>query len=291
MASKLEIIETLSLPGSPGKANEDRLGHRAHMAFAIDGATGLGGRSYMDSHGSDAAWLAAFAAEMFLAQSDNPDVSVKSIIAQLNRSARASFFEVASGEAIARYAWPSAGFAMIRVIGDRLEFSGLGDCKALLLRRDGAVEIHSALGDFFTAEGAAAATHLSRLGGFSGGNLLGDANTLAGLRSAREKQNTPDSGIWTLGMVEEAAEHVKTINLAASDYTLTLICTDGFSSLIDAYRTLTPKELMRAATRDGLAFLGDQIRRIERETDPDGTRFPRFKQSDDASALLAKITS
>ncbi len=39
---------------------------------------------------------------------------------------------------------------------------------------------------------------------------------------------------------------------------------------------------------DGLAGLLQELRHIEREVDPDGTRFPRFKRSDDATALLVK---
>lgn len=289
MTTELDIIDSLSLPGSPDKANEDRLGHAEHVAFVIDGATGLGDRRFMQSHDSDAAWLAEFAARHFLDLASSVEATTSDTVSELNRAARAAFFEAAAGDLVPRYAWPSAGFAMIRAIGGRIEFCGLGDCKALLLRQDGEVEIHSALGDFFTAEGEAAARQLSRLGRFDGGSLLGDAETLAGLRAARERHNTPQSGIWTLGMVEEAGQHVQTARLLASDYTLALLCSDGFSSLADAYGLYAPRELMQAASKNGLAPLGDEIRRIEREIDPDGIRFPRFKQSDDATAVLIRI--
>lgn len=289
MTVKLDIIDSLSLPGSPDKANEDRLGHAEHVAFVIDGATGLGDRRYMQSHDSDAAWLAEFAAHFFLGLTDTGKTTASDTVSELNRAARQEFFEAAAGDLVPRYAWPSAGFAMIRAIGDRIDFSGLGDCKALLLRQDGQVEIHSALGDFFTAEGEAAARQLSRLGRFDGGSLLGDAETLSGLRAARERHNTPQSGIWTLGMVEEAGRHVQTAGLPASDYSMALMCTDGFSSLADTYGLYAPRELMQAASKNGLAPLGDEIRRIEREIDPDGIRFPRFKQSDDATAVLIRI--
>ena len=45
---------------------------------------------------------------------------------------------------------------------------------------------------------------------------------------------------------------------------------------------------MQAARTQGLVALGREVREIE-AADPDGKRFPRFKQSDDATALLLKI--
>lgn len=39
-----------------------------------------------------------------------------------------------------------------------------------------------------------------------------------------------------------------------------------------------------------LAWIIDGVRRIERDLDPDCTRFPRFKTSDDSSALLIGVS-
>jgi hypothetical protein len=34
----------------------------------------------------------------------------------------------------------------------------------------------------------------------------------------------------------------------------------------------------------------DELRRFEREIDPEGLRYPRYKQSDDTTALLVELT-
>jgi hypothetical protein len=47
---------------------------------------------------------------------------------------------------------------------------------------------------------------------------------------------------------------------------------------------------MDRAERDGLGVLLSEIRRIERDIDPKGLQFPRYKRSDDASAILVKLT-
>jgi len=45
---------------------------------------------------------------------------------------------------------------------------------------------------------------------------------------------------------------------------------------------------MAAAMTRGLKALGDELRAIE-EGDSGGDKFPRFKKSDDATALLLKL--
>jgi len=46
---------------------------------------------------------------------------------------------------------------------------------------------------------------------------------------------------------------------------------------------------MTAAQEKGLAALGEELRAIE-AGDSGGDKFPRFKKSDDATALLLRLT-
>ena len=57
-------------------------------------------------------------------------------------------------------------------------------------------------------------------------------------------------------------------------------------ALYDAY---DPAGLVRAARDKGLAAMVAELRRFEREIDPDGLSYPRYKQSDDTTALLVRI--
>ena len=61
----LVLLDSLSLPGDPAKANEDAFGHDASAALVIDGATPLG-EGLMPGP-SDAAWIAQFGARRLLA--------------------------------------------------------------------------------------------------------------------------------------------------------------------------------------------------------------------------------
>ena len=62
-----ELIDSLTLPGDPAKANEDACANTDAMAVVIDGATGLGERLMPGP--SDAQWIAQFAARRLRARS------------------------------------------------------------------------------------------------------------------------------------------------------------------------------------------------------------------------------
>lgn len=64
--------------------------------------------------------------------------------------------------------------------------------------------------------------------------------------------------------------------------------TDGFLALASDYGRYDIAGLIEAAKKDGLPTLMRDLRDIEDE-DPDGRQFPRFKKSDDATAVLVKV--
>jgi hypothetical protein len=69
-----------------------------------------------------------------------------------------------------------------------------------------------------------------------------------------------------------------------------LLCTDGFADIVDNYALCAATELVGRAASDGLGALLARIRHIEREADPNGLSFPRYKRSDDASAILLRVS-
>ena len=72
-----ELLESLSLPGDPAKANEDSFGHDAGAAVVLDGATPLGERLMPGP--SDAAWIAQFGARRLLAHLRDGDGARKAL--------------------------------------------------------------------------------------------------------------------------------------------------------------------------------------------------------------------
>jgi hypothetical protein len=67
-----------------------------------------------------------------------------------------------------------------------------------------------------------------------------------------------------------------------------LLASDGFLALASDYGAYSADTLMAAALDKGLAALGEELRAIE-AGDTGGAKFPRFKKSDDATALLLAL--
>jgi hypothetical protein len=108
------------------------------------------------------------------------------------------------------------------------------------------------------------------------------------LRRARNFVNTVAGG-WLFGPDARAAAHVATAAVAAPAGTVVLLVTDGFLALSSDYDRYSPGALLDAALSRGLSALGKELRALE-ESDPDGRRFPRFKKSDDATAMLLRVS-
>lgn len=285
---QLQVLDHLSDPGTPGKRNEDSLCLAEGLIAVFDGATGIGDWPVFPEHESDAAWLSQFAAQR-LALLD-PGLSPGEMVREIADAARQAAVGRTDLDALPRYAWPTCGFEMARLKGDRLELSGLGDCCAYLLAPSGELTIHCPIPSAREVEMAAARRLLDRTGGFGPqGGIVRKGEALEVLRRGRSKHNTPGGQVWTLGLAPQAGDHVSSLSLEAPEGSLLMLMSDGFAALAEMYLHHSPGELVAAAAETGLAPLLGQLRRIECEEDPFAERFARFKRSDDATAILAVI--
>lgn len=288
---RLEIIDHLSDPGTPGKPNDDAFCWiEGAMAAVFDGATGLGDSLIFPNAGSDAAWLAQLAARIF--PMHGIDVAAGDVVRDVAREARANVEAAVALESIPRFAWPTSGFEMARLRDGVLELSGLGDCCAYVLGPDGVLTTHTAMPSSREVEMASARRMLDAAGGFGpGGGITREGPTMEAMRRGRARHNTRGGSVWTLGLVPEAGDHVSMVREAARPGTTILLMSDGFSALCEAYQLHDEQGLVAAAMQSGLADLLRRLRHVERVEDPLAQRFARFKQCDDATAILARITA
>ncbi|MDR7220097.1 hypothetical protein [Aminobacter aminovorans] len=287
----IRIIDSITDPGSPSRPNEDSAGGNASCAFVIDGATGLGGTSIVGLHGSDAAWLARFAQSTFeeLVRNGRP---VTEVVRELNQRAANVVHEAAHALPIDAWNLPIASFQMVHVEGNRLVTHGLGDCRLFLVDADGKVVETSAIKAAYAKERDGARRAIAQSGGFATHQALADEPVVRDeLRRRRAAYNQPGGSVWTLGIEPAAADHLASEQLDVSLPARGLLCSDGFAALADQYGRYGVSDLVRAATSTGLAPLLQELRQIERVEDPDGQQFPRFKVSDDATAVLFEIVA
>lgn len=285
---QISIIDTISDPGKPGRPNEDRLGHNRDTAFVIDGATGLGDRQFMEGFGSDAAWIAEFAAIRFAERLDR-DADPRTVLRQVSEDARDAFTAVAGDQP--RYAWPLCSLTALQTTDTGFRWFGLGDSCLYLLHDDGTSDFVIPIPGAYEWEQHRAAEHIARVGGIGAAGVANDdPETLEDLRRGRALQNTPDGTTWTFGVVPEAADHLALVDVPVHGGGATaLLCSDGLADLVALYKLYEPATLIQRAATAGLTSLVAELRHMEREIDPDGLKYPRYKQSDDTTAILMRL--
>jgi hypothetical protein len=278
-----ELLDSLSLPGDTAKPNEDAFGHDAAAAVVLDGATPLG--DGLMPGPSDAAWIAQFGVRRLLAHLRDGEGARKAVRGAL-ADAQKSF------EALRRHApeemWqtPCASM-MLAVAGEGgVEFLSFGDCAALVQPEGGAAMV---VGETFDKRAAEAkrAQAIAKEKNLSPASGLSRPEFLGALRATRNRVNS--GSYWLFSPDAKAASHAARRIVKVASGTRLLLASDGFLSLASDYGAYGADSLMQAAVEKGLETLGEELRAIEAD-DAVGDKFPRFKKSDDATALLLRVT-
>jgi serine/threonine protein phosphatase PrpC len=280
---KLELVDSLSLPGNAEKANDDSFAYREGAAIVLDGATGLGD-SLMPGL-SDAAWLSRFGANRIMSYLGDGATPQEAVTAALF-DAQTSFEQLRRREPADRYEIPFASMMLAVADESAIDFLWYGDCAAIVQHADGRVEI---VGEAIEkrANEARQAKKLAESKGVPVASTSSRAEFLPALRKGRNRVNTPE-GTYLFGPEVIAADHTDSQRLDIAPGAHVLLVSDGFLALVSDYGRYDLGGLVEAAKTTGLPTLMQELRDIE-DKDPDGGQFPRFKKSDDATAVLVKV--
>lgn len=280
------ILDRISWPGHPGKPNEDICGACGDWAWVIDTSIFPGTTPVMHE-ASDAAWLAAFADERLSNLAPHAQDGA-ALLRHVMEEARIAYRAVAPKERHEDYVtWPLGAMTLVRHRGRMLDAWTFGDTTAYLRHPDGTVQVLGdapGLRDFESAKAA----ELMGQAGSRPTAILDEPVFLAWLGERRERQRKSGILAALLSLNPDAAERLRYETAPCEDGTTVLLASDGFSALVDLYRALDAAGLMEAALATGLEPLARLAREIETERDPDGRFYPRFKLSDDTTAILLR---
>jgi hypothetical protein len=134
---------------------------------------------------------------------------------------------------------------------------------------------------------AAAAARLLAASGATPKTIVKTPEFQSWLTERRQGQKQ-GRGLALLGLDPTAAERLRHETVPCAAGSTILLASDGFSALVDLYGLMDARALMEAALASGLEPLAREARRIESEVDPTGRLYPRFKESDDTTALLLR---
>ncbi len=278
----LELLAALSLPGDPSGPNEDAYAHAASAAVVLDGATGLGEQLLPGP--SDAAWIATFGARRLMAHVKDGDPPEQALAHAL-ADAEQSFLGLRRRPPREKYETPFAAMMFAVESAGALEALWFGDCGLIVKRPDQPAEF---VGDGFEKRAAEAqsAASLAARTGMSSSIGVNRPHILPTLRAARNRINGP--GGWAFGPDLRAAKNVSRQTVTTPPGSVLMLASDGFLALGGDYGRYSVDGMLETALQNGLEALAKELRAIESD-DPEGRRYPRFKQSDDATAILLKV--
>ncbi|MEZ5956436.1 MAG: protein phosphatase 2C domain-containing protein [Hyphomonadaceae bacterium] len=275
----LTFVEAISLAGDRNKQNDDTLGFQQKSAWVIDGATDLG-ETPLTKTASDASWIA---------QSANTSLSawtygdLREAVRSASEAAASAFSYLTRGQNVERWQLPTASLLMLTENESGvIEGIDIGDCRVFALDANGLQVAggHGGVDD----EVKFAASQPD-----PGKPLLKRQAAIAALRRARAAMNQEGGRRWSFSLQPACADHARAWTLALKKPAHLLLMTDGFSALADRYHVYEPADLVKAAIAGGLQDLGRELRAYE-QADASGARHPRFKTSDDATAILLRLT-
>lgn len=286
----LTVLDTISMAGDRTKQNDDMVGAAGDIAWVIDGATDLQDDP-MTGWASDASWMAHRANAAFEQAAVNApadETGLRSLIRAAAGAIRTDFFRFPRAETADLADWPVSSCLLAARTADGLIGLDLGDCRVFGLDADGRAFAMGGPPAAADNERAAAAAAMQASAGNDGRALYREAPVLARLRQERAlRNNDPRSKLLTLH--QECADVARFWSVPLKRPAHVLLATDGFAFLADRYDAYTPETLMRAVLDKGLAALLVELRAIEND-DAGGAKHPRFKRSDDSTAILLRLS-
>ena len=128
-------------------------------------------------------------------------------------------------------------------------------------------------------------------GGFGpGGDIVREGATMEAMRRGRARHNTPGGLCGRSGWRPKQASMWQCWNWRRVPARVILLMSDGFAALCDTYQLYDePGPSRRLRGRSASRHCWRNLRHLERVEDPDAKRFARFKQCDDATAILLEI--
>ncbi|MGH3383255.1 MAG: protein phosphatase 2C domain-containing protein [Nocardioidaceae bacterium] len=269
-------FDSATSPGRPDRANEDYFGSTEDVAVLLDGAGTPDGVESGCTHG--VAWFSHTLGKALL------DITAQQPAVDLAIHVRHAIDYVAGQHRhtcdLRHPGSPSATVIVTRFVETELQYLVLADSVLLLDTSSGPVAITD---DREAQVGQRLRQEMDRLPTSSDAH----AEALAGyVRSLWSHRNQPD-GFWVASSEPRAADEALTASIGVEDVQSVALLSDGASRLVDRFHLSTWQQTIQLLGEQGPAALIQRVRQAER-SDPDGTRWPRGKIHDDATAAITR---
>lgn len=263
-----------SRPGSRHSPNEDWAGVTMHAAVVLDGVTAPSDLDTGCMH--SVPWYVHQLGSSLLARLAADDVDLIDVLAMAIKNV--ADLHVGTCD-LANSGTPSATVAVIRSRNQHIEWLVLADAAILIESDDGLKVITDGrVNDFAAVQRDAA------LSTASGGERRQLINELV---SAQRKVRNQPGGYWVAGSNPDAAREATVGATNALEGQRCALMSDGVTRLVE-FGDLSWAGLFEVLEQNGPDAVLNRIREIE-ASDSDLTRWPRYKASDDATAVVVRL--
>lgn len=259
-------------PSTPDWPNEDFAAVTPGVAVLVDGAGSPGGRETGCVHG--VAWYARNLGTHLAALATGTTTPLADVLADAIR--QVSWLHASTCD-LDHPGSPSATAILVRAAGDALEYLVLADSVLLLLPRDDEpVVICDTRLEDIAAELRPDYWKLPR----AQERETARQAYISQLDALRNRQG----GYWSAAADPAAAEQAITGSSPIGDLDAIALLSDGTGRLADKYRLATWPQIAKVLAERGPGELIRRLRAAE-AADPEGSRWPRSKIRDDATAV------
>lgn len=276
----MKIIKKQILCREGDFANEDVAGINEYGAWLLDGATGLSGAKLTDEK-SDARWYTKWW-DSYLSTHLKDDIPIAYIMINGIRQVSIDFHEAIGNKICSKLDYPSSSIIVLKWHENDIEYFSLGDSPLMIQSSDSLDEITDKIvpvldGKVFNAIEQAIKKH--NISSWEAKKFVQPM-----LKEHRMLLNT-EEGYWILGFDTKAVNKAYQGIININEPTKILMASDGFSAFVDKYHAVEKKDFISQVEDNGLDWIYNQIRSIE-DLDNDGIKYPRYKKSDDSSAIF-----
>ncbi|MGH3116610.1 MAG: protein phosphatase 2C domain-containing protein [Gaiellales bacterium] len=257
-------------PGNPGSQNEDWMSAAQNLVVVLDGATARTDTGCV--HG--VSWYAAKLGSAITNHAPHHDLHLRQVLGRAILDTADQHRECD----LTHPGTPSAATAIIRVGDESLEYLVLGDTIVVLDTNDGLDVLTDSRVDSTAARERAEADR------YPFGSSEKQAALLRMKQAELAARNQPE-GYWVAAADPTVVSQAITGIVPVETVRRLAVLTDGAARIVSLFQLLDWTQVLDILDDHGPTELIRRVRAVE-AADPTGTRWPRNKSSDDATAVV-----
>ena len=270
-------VSFASWPGSLSKPNEDFVAASPNVAVVLDGLSVPPALGTGCLHGTP--WFVThLGTQVVSAATSARDEPLQDLVASAIRRVADSHAHTCDLE---HPGTPSSSLAVLREQDQRVDYLLLFDSVIVVDGSSGLTVVTDRRVDAFARQ-EHLATQEHPIGSPAHQHRVNEL-----VAAQRRHRNQPD-GYWVAGAKPAAAYQAVTGSRPHDQVSRAALLSDGVSCLVDLYAVADWPELLGSMQQHGPAHVISRVREVE-DADPTGTRWPRYKRSDDATAAFCLL--